>query len=49
MKFYENPSSGNQVVSYGQMDRRTVMTKLKLIDVFRNFGNAPKNANKQCH
>jgi hypothetical protein len=37
IKFHENPSSGKQVVPFGQTD----MTKL--IIAFRNFANAPKN------
>ena len=40
-KFYQNPSSGGRVVSCGQKDRRTDISKL--IVVFRNFVNAPKN------
>ena len=42
--FYENPSSGNQVVPCGQTDRQTDMTKLKI--VFRNFS---KGAQKLDH
>jgi hypothetical protein len=37
IKFHENPSSGSQAVPCG---RTTDMTKL--IVVFRNFANAPK-------
>jgi len=39
--FHENPSSRSRVVSCGQTDGRTDMTKL--IVVFRNFTHAPKN------
>jgi len=39
-KFHENPSSGSRVVSCGQTDGQTDMTKL--IVAFRNFANAPK-------
>jgi hypothetical protein len=46
-KFHENPSSGSRVVPYGRADGRidgqTEMTKL--IIVFRNFANTPKNDN----
>jgi hypothetical protein len=35
IKFYQNPSSGSRVVSYGQTD----MTKL--VVACRNFANAP--------
>jgi hypothetical protein len=38
IKFHENPSSESGVAPYGQTD----MTKL--IVVFRNFANTPKNA-----
>ena len=38
IKFHENPSSGNRVVSCGQMDRKTDMTQL-----FRNFVNTRKS------
>jgi hypothetical protein len=41
MKFHENLSSASRVVSCGQMDGRTDMTKLQV--AFRNFANAPKN------
>ena len=37
IKFHQNPSSGSQVIPYGQTD----MTKL--IVAFRNFANAPNN------
>ena len=36
IKFYQNPSSGSQVVPYGRTDRQ------KLIVAFCNFANAPK-------
>jgi len=42
IKLYENPSSRTRVVSCGQTDGRTNMTKL-LVD-FHNFDKAPKNA-----
>jgi len=45
IKFHENPSSGNRVVSRGQThertDGQTDMLKLKV--VLRNFENAHKN------
>ena len=37
-KSHENPSSDNQAVPCGQMDRRTDVTKL--IVAFRNFAKA---------
>jgi len=40
IKFHENPSSGNRVVTCRHTDRRTDMTKL--IVVFRNFAKGPK-------
>jgi hypothetical protein len=40
IKFHENPSSGNRVVTCGRTDRQTEMTKL--IVSFRNLANAPK-------
>jgi hypothetical protein len=40
VKFYENPSSENEVVPCGQTDRWTDITKV--IVAFRNFANAPK-------
>ena len=40
MKFYKNSSSGSRVVPCGRTDRRTDTTKL--IVIFRNFTNAPK-------
>jgi hypothetical protein len=45
IKFHEIPSSGSQVVSCGWTDGQTDMTKLRAS--FRNFENAPKNANYQ--
>jgi hypothetical protein len=44
-KFNENPSSGSRVVPCGRTDgRKDVMTDMaKLIVVFRNFPNEPKN------
>ena len=36
IKFYENPSSGNQVVPWGQTDI------MKLVVTFCNFANVPK-------
>ena len=44
IKFGENPSTGSRVVSWGQTDRQTDMTKLRV--TFRNLANAPK-MNKQ--
>jgi hypothetical protein len=41
IKFHENPSSGNRVVSCGQTEERTDMTQL--IVAFRDCANAPKN------
>jgi len=41
IKFHENPSSESRVVPRGQTDKQTEMAKL--IDAFRNDGNAPKN------
>jgi hypothetical protein len=41
IRFYENPSSGSQVIPCRRTDRRTDMTKL--IVAFCNFANAPKN------
>jgi hypothetical protein len=38
IKFYQNPSSGSQVVARGETD----MSRLTV--AFRNFANAPKNA-----
>jgi hypothetical protein len=40
MKFHENPSSGNSVISM-RTDRQTIMAGL--IVAFRSFANAPKN------
>jgi len=40
--FIKIPSSRRQVIPCGQTNGRTDMTKL--IVVFRNFANAPKNA-----
>jgi len=42
IEFDENPSSGSRVVSRGQTDGQTDMTKLTV--AFRNFVNAPKKA-----
>ena len=39
--FHQNPSSDSRVVSYGQTEGQTDMTKLIL--AFRNFAKAPKN------
>ena len=39
--FRQNPSSRSRVVSCGQTDERTEMTKLTV--AFRNFANAPGN------
>jgi hypothetical protein len=36
IKFQQNPSSGSRVVPYGQTD-------MKLIAVFLNFANVPRN------
>jgi hypothetical protein len=44
IKFHENPSSWSRVVPRGQTDGWTDM--MKLIDAFRNFAKAPKNAQK---
>ena len=41
IKFHKNPSSGSRVVSCEETDGQTDVTKL--IVVFRNFVNAPKN------
>jgi hypothetical protein len=41
IRFHENLSSGSRVVSSGQTDGRTDMTKL--IVAIPNFANAPKN------
>ena len=41
VKLHENLSSGSRVVSSGQADGRTDMTKL--IVAIPNFANAPKN------
>jgi hypothetical protein len=41
IKFHQDPSIGNQVVSCGQTDGQMDMTKL--IVAFRNFANARKN------
>jgi hypothetical protein len=41
INFRQNPSSGSRVVSCGQTDERTLMTKPT--DAFRNFANAPEN------
>jgi hypothetical protein len=43
IKFHENPTSGSRVVPCGRTDRWT-HGQTKLIVVFRNFANAPKNA-----
>jgi hypothetical protein len=40
IKFHENPQSGNRVVTCGQTDRGTDVTKL--IVVFRDFANTPE-------
>ena len=40
-KFRENPSCGSPVVPWGQTDRQTDMTKLRV--TFRNFANAPEH------
>jgi hypothetical protein len=42
MKFHGNPSSGSRVVSCGQMDGQTYVTKLT-VD-FRNFANVAKRS-----
>jgi hypothetical protein len=39
IKFNQNPSNGSPIVSRGQTDRRSDMTKA--IVSFRNFANAP--------
>jgi hypothetical protein len=39
-KFYENPSSGRQVIARGQMNRRTDMTKLPV--ALRNYAKTSK-------
>ena len=39
--FHENPSSGGQVVSCGQTDGRTHMTKLTV--GFQNYAKVPKH------
>jgi hypothetical protein len=41
--FYENPSSGTRVVPWGQTDRRTDMTKLKI--AFLNFAKGTQKLN----
>jgi len=41
IKFHVNPSSGSRVVPCGQTDMK------KLIVVFRNFANAPKNTEEE--
>ena len=41
IKFHENPSSVNQVVSCGQTDGKTDMTKLVVI--YGSYANAGKN------
>ena len=38
--FNQNPSSGSRIVTFGQTDGRTDMTKLMV--AFPNFANAPK-------
>ena len=43
IKFHENPFCGNRVVPYGRTDRRTETDMTKLINAFRNYGNAPKD------
>jgi hypothetical protein len=40
---HHKPSKGSRVVSCGQTDRRTDMTKLTV--TFRDFTNAPKSTN----
>jgi hypothetical protein len=40
IKFHKNPSIGSRVVTCGQKDGQTDMTKL--IVAFYNFANAPK-------
>ena len=44
IEFYENPSSGNRVVPWGQRDEQTNKRSdtTKLIVAFRNFANVPK-------
>jgi hypothetical protein len=51
IKFHENPTSGSRVVAYGRTDGRTDgrTNMTKLIVVFRNFANAPKNALSIAH
>jgi hypothetical protein len=44
LKLHENPSSGSRVLTCGQTDGQTDITKL--IVAFRNFSNAPKIRNK---
>jgi len=41
-KFHENPSSRDRVVTGGQTDKRTDMTRL--IAALRNFAHAPKKS-----
>jgi len=45
IKFYENPSTGSQVVSCGRTDGPTDMMKVTV--AFRNFANTPKTAASQ--
>jgi hypothetical protein len=41
IKFHQNPASGSLIVPCGQTEERTDMKKL--IVIFRNSANAPKN------
>jgi hypothetical protein len=41
IKFHENPCSGNGIVSCGQIDGQTDMTKLVVF--FRGFAKEPRN------
>jgi hypothetical protein len=43
IKFYENISSGSQVVSYGRTDGGTQTNMTNLIVAFRYLVKAPKN------
>jgi hypothetical protein len=44
IQFHENSSSGRRDIPCGQTDRRTNMTKIRV--VFRNFVNSTKNEKK---
>jgi hypothetical protein len=46
IKFHEIPSSGSRVVSCGETDGQTDMTKL--IVTFCSYANAPNNVQLYC-